>query len=198
MTLTIVAQMLIASCQLTAIAPLSSETYLLLAQLLKMDRIEQCKAMDRLAKTDRIMIRSIAALDVECSAYACGLLAESMVAGDAIAYCKSLPVGSAKWRSAFWTLRYRDRESVIDYIRSVASSGTPSVLAQCYLMCGTSGWPDLLREAHKDRDSKAAAVLPCADESHTTLGDYAADYVRKFGEKNAHKRQPHPDFHRQP
>jgi hypothetical protein len=96
----------------------------------------------------------------------------------AIRFCSGLPINSANWRAAFWSLRWHPRDQVIQYITATAQSDIPEVRYMSYRVCMLARWKDLVSQASKDLNNKDAVYLPNLGEDEGTVADAARNYLR--------------------
>jgi hypothetical protein len=124
-------------------------------------------------------LRIIGNSDLQNAKYAVGVLTAEMDGVEAVAFCKKLPLGSPKWRSAFWNLDAHRKVTVIDYIKEVSRSPDSNIRYICYSLCVKAGWGDLLEQAKKDVGNTTPITQPGTIVGET-LGRVAALYVDVF------------------
>jgi hypothetical protein len=118
---------------------------------------------------------------IRYSSRALVVAAIEMNSQQAVALCKSFPLGSSGWQLAFHVLDCHPRSEVIGYIKEVASSGNPDLRSHCYLVCKKAGWADLVPEATKDLLLDTKSILPKTFwvQTHRDIASYYLTAIKR-------------------
>lgn len=157
-------------------AEVRAEKLYSIAELRRLPPLEYAKYVEELGRR-----HNFAALEELCKShfgYAITVYTESLGDKEAIAFCKSFPVGTYEWDHAFWGLSAHPHDAVIGYVKKTCNTKDSWVRKSCYSLCLKAGWDDLIENAKRDVHDDD----PMRDAFGQAINNPARSYIRLLPE----------------